>query len=77
MDRLAKGEHYDKFAYHVAFLRDFARYSASEFKQREEQKNVREPSSVHGGSVWESFRKKESSMKKSSSDAVLNNSAHM
>lgn len=75
MDRLSKGEHYDKFAYHVAFLREFARYS--DIDQTQEVTNVREPSSVHGGSVWESFkRKKEVSMKGSVSDAALNNSAH-
>ena len=75
MDRLSKGEHYDKFAYHVAFLREFARYS--DIDQTQEVTNRREPSSVHGGSVWESFkRKKEVSMKGSVSDAALNNSAH-
>ena len=76
IDLLSNGEDYDEFAYHFTFLRDFLNYNDSENGIADI--HGREPSSVHGGKVWESFnKKKQVSIKNSQSDFALNKSAHM
>ena len=76
IDVLSNGELYDEFAYHFTFLRDFLNYNVSE--KGNSESHEREPSSVHGGRVWESFnKKKEQSIKSSQSDFALNKSAHV